>query len=54
MSGRHNASATPPGAVPLLMESEAGLYDFGLTRFLHANRIHPRVKPEDMLRSKTL
>jgi hypothetical protein len=26
------------GAFPLLMESEAGLYDFDLTRFLHANR----------------
>ena len=41
-------------AFPLLIESEAGLYDFGLTRFLHANRYHPRVKPEDMLRSETL
>jgi hypothetical protein len=34
------------GAFSLLMESEARLYDFELTRFLHANR-YP-------LRSKTL
>jgi hypothetical protein len=26
------------GAVPLMMESEAGLYDFDSTRFLQANR----------------
>jgi hypothetical protein len=26
----------------------------GLTRFLHANRRHPRIKSEGMLRSKTL
>ncbi|EAQ36977.1 hypothetical protein NB311A_07503 [Nitrobacter sp. Nb-311A] len=39
---------TTLGAFPLLIESKAGLSDFDLTRFLHANR----VKPEDMLRSK--
>ncbi|MBS0530691.1 MAG: hypothetical protein JSS22_15085 [Proteobacteria bacterium] len=33
-------------AFPLLMESEAELYAFDLTRFLHANRVP--------LRSKTL
>jgi hypothetical protein len=27
-------------AFPLLMESEAELFDFDLTRFLHANRCH--------------
>jgi hypothetical protein len=30
--------AAIPRAFPLLTESEAGLYDFDLTRFLHANR----------------
>jgi hypothetical protein len=39
-------SVALPKAFPLLMESEAGLYDFDLTRFLDANR-YP-------LRSKTL
>ncbi len=36
------------------MESEAGLYDFDLTRFFTRAGFLPRVKPEDMLRSKTL
>jgi hypothetical protein len=36
------------------MESEARLYEFDLTRFLTRTGIHPLVKPEDMLRSKTL
>jgi hypothetical protein len=37
------------------MESEAGLFDFELKRFLTRTVIHPsRVKPEDILRSKTL
>jgi hypothetical protein len=41
-------------AFPLLMESEAVLYGFDLTRFFTRTGIHPRVKPEDMPRSKTL
>ena len=36
------------------MESEAWFYNFDLTRFFTRTVIHPRVKPEDMLRSKTL
>jgi hypothetical protein len=39
---------------PLLTESEAKAWIIVLTRFLHANRHPSRVKPEDMLRSKTL
>jgi hypothetical protein len=35
-------------------EIKAWLQLFVLTRFLYANLIHPRVKPEDMLRLKTL
>src|SRR6185312_1984487 len=31
-------SELPLGSLSLLMESEARLYDFDLTRFLHANR----------------
>jgi hypothetical protein len=31
----------------LLMESEARLYDFELTRFLPRTGTHPRVKPEE-------
>jgi hypothetical protein len=34
------ASEVRARVFPLLMESEARLYDFDLTRFLHANRIH--------------
>ena len=36
------------------MESEARLYDFILPRFFTRTGVHPRVKPEDMLRLKTL
>jgi hypothetical protein len=35
-------------------DSEAGLYDFDLTPFFTRTGIHPRVKPEDRLRSNTL
>ncbi|EAQ33718.1 hypothetical protein NB311A_18783, partial [Nitrobacter sp. Nb-311A] len=34
------------GTFPLLMESEAELWDLDLTHFLHATVIHPRGKPE--------
>jgi hypothetical protein len=51
----HDAGAqidTMPRAFLFLMESEARLYDFDLTRFLRANR-YPS-SGQDMLRSKTL
>src|SRR6266567_9308437 len=43
-----------PRAFSVLIESEPRLYLIVLTRFLHANRYHPRIRSEGMLRSKTL